>query len=151
MAYLRADCSLRVVYRVRCMPGEDPLLAVASDVASSRRPFERVLIGRAAELLHVAVTGRIGDCSPEDAGVWVARRARELLAQGLETPGFAEAYAAVADFGDFIRPFYGVTLFDEDGRIVLDDARLGTEIDLPMVVGERLVSSERDGWLFGRN
>jgi hypothetical protein len=140
VAYLAADGSLVACHGIALMPGENALLAVAADAANYE--FAEVLTGRAAELLHIAVTGRFLGEPAERSGGWVARRARECLADGLDDLDFAAAYGAVALFGDFIMPFLGVTKLDVRGRPLMDLTEYSTRVDIPIceeVFNDRVV------------
>jgi hypothetical protein len=131
VAYLDEAGGLVACHGIRIWAGENPLLAVAADAEC--REYAEVLVGRAAELLHIAVTGRLVGELPDVAGAWSARRAREALACNLDRVGFAEAYGAVALWGDFIVPWYGVCRLDERGRPLLDLSEYTMRLDIPIV------------------
>lgn len=135
VAYVDRDDELIDCYVVSLMPGEDPVDAVARDARSRPAEMCQVVVGEAAELLHLAIAGRM---SGEDVRLACCQRA--VVARGIlayaDREDFAVCYAAAARFGDWIRPWWGMTLLDERGRIVLDAVEYGERVDLPLgVVG----------------
>ena len=134
VAYLDAECRLLNVYGMQLMTAEDPVAAVARD-AQSQKWMCQVLVGEAAELLLLAVAGRLSWEPVSAANPLRALQARSVLAFGIDRePGFREAYAAVAQWGDFIYPWFGAVALDVDGRLLLDLVEYDEMVDLPMVV-----------------
>lgn len=135
VAYLDAECRLLNVYGLQLMTAEDPIAAVGRD-AQSQKGLCQVIVGQAAELLLLAVSGRLSWEPIKAANPLRALQARSILAFGIDRePGFAEVYAAVAQWGDFICPWYGAVALDERGRLLLDLPEYEEMVDLPMVVG----------------
>lgn len=134
LAYLDAECRLWNVYGLQLMTAEDPIAAVVRD-AESQKELCQVIVGQAAELLMLAIAGRLSWEPVEAANPLRALQARSILAFGIDRePGFAEAYAAVAQWGDFICPWYGAVALDERGGLLLGLAEYDEIVDLPMVV-----------------
>ena len=134
VAYLTPGCRLLNVYGLQLMTGECPIAAVARD-AQSQKWMCQVLVGEAAELLMLSVVGRLSWEPVSAANPLRALQARSVLAFGIERePGFSEAYAAAALWGDFIYPWFGATALGEDGRLLLDLPEYAETLDLPMVV-----------------
>lgn len=134
VAYLTPGYRLLNVYGIQLMMGEDPIAAVARD-AQSQKWLCQVIVGEAAELLFVAIAGRLSWESVRAANPLRALQARSVLSFGIDRePGFSEAYAAAALWGDFIYPWFGAVALDEDGRLLLDLPEYNETVDLPMVV-----------------
>lgn len=85
-------------------------------------------VGLAAELLLIAITGWTEGCGPEDADPVEAWLARRVLASGasIGLGSFFAAYALVGEWGDFIRPWFG---------LAPHDLRYGPRMDVPPFVG----------------
>ena len=133
-AYLDRECRLLRVYGIEMMNGEDSIAAVARD-AREQNEVCQVIVGPAAELLFLAVTGRLASERVTAANPLRSLQARSILAFGVDRePGCAEAYAAVADWGDHIKPWYGAVALDARGRLLLDLPEYDECVDLPMVV-----------------
>ena len=132
VAYLTYDYQLIDAYPIRFFPGEDLDVVVARDMGCrSWRGRSLAVTGLAAELLHIAITGRVLDDGPEDASPVVARLARDALAaKAAQGAGFAAAEAAVRAWGNFVRPWFGCVALDE-GWIVVDDPRYAEQLELP--------------------
>jgi len=147
VAYLTPDYRLVNAYPIRTIPGEDLDVVVSRDMECrpSRGQRSLAVTGLAAELLHIAITGRVLGDRPEDASPGVARLARDVLAASIgQGAGFAAADVAVRAWGDFIRPWFGCVVLDSEGRILMDDPRYVERLEVPLFVeGEY---DER--WLF---
>lgn len=141
IAYLDRECNLLDVYASTVFAGADVVAVVAREarwrwnLTSPVGGMCQVLVGPAAELLYIAIAGRLLEAGPEDAMPGRAAIARAILAANLDRPGFSEAYAAVAHWGDFIMPWYGTLALDDCGRLLLDLEEYGDRIDIPMTVG----------------
>lgn len=135
VAYLDEECGLIRAYPLRLMPGEDMEVAVAAD-ARAQCGCCQVIVGPAAELLYVAVSGRLLDMDVAEAAPRRAAIARAILASNLEAPGFSEAYAAAVGFGDWIEPWYGLVALDQ-GELLSDLECYRERIDLPLTLGVR--------------
>ena len=134
VAYLDRECCLLNVYGLQLMTGECPIAAVARD-AQSQKVMCQVLVGEAAELLLLAIAGRLSWESVKAANPLRALQARSILAFGIERePGFADAYAAVAQWGDYISPWFGATALDENGGLLLELPECAERVDVPMVL-----------------
>lgn len=148
VAYLTPDDELIDAYPIALVPGTDVEALIAADVAT-KPPGCQVLVGIPAELLHVAITGRRLDDAPEDARPWLGWAARQTLADNIDLPDCAAAYAATVRFGDFIRPWYGTVALDETGRLILDDPRYDEVLDIPLLT-EYDFARSKDGRLLER-
>ncbi len=134
VAYLDEEARLLSCYAIQLMHGEDAAAAVASD-AQRQRQLCQVIVGQAAELLFLGISGRLAWEPIRAANPLRALQARSILAYGIgREPGFDDAYAAVADWGDHIYPWYGAVALDENtGRLILGLPEYDHRVDLPMV------------------
>lgn len=148
VAYLTCDHRLIDVYSIRFFPGDDLDVMVSKDMESCTGMGRQsvAVTGLAAELLFIAVSGRMLDVTPKDADPDVAWQARRALGLRVgKSVDFAAAYAAVAVWGDFIKPWFGCVALDDEGGILVDDPRYDERIDLP-IYKEGL--EDEYGWLF---
>lgn len=84
-----------------------------------------VLTGPIADLLYVALAGHAYNKSPHEASTHAARSARAIiLSLRSYRRSWELAHQAIQVYGDYIQPFLGVSVLDEDGR--------------PDIVGERI-------------
>ncbi len=148
VAYLTCDYRLIDAYPIRFLPSRD-LDAMLSMDMGSRTGMGRQSVavsGLAAELLFIAVSGRMLDVTPKDADPDVAWQARRALGLRVgECVDFAAAYAAVSAWGDFIKPWFGCVALDSEGGILVDDPRYDERVDIP-IYAEGL--EDEYGWLF---
>lgn len=133
VAYLTPDCEIVNVYPIRLLTHQCPANVIARD-ARSQNQLCQVLVGLPAELLHIAITGRLLDDYPSAADPHMARLARMMLADNIDFPNCAVAYRAAVRFGDFIKPWWGMWKLDQDRTIIVDDPVYDETLDLPLVL-----------------
>lgn len=93
-------------------------------------PQAVVICGKRAELLYTSISGHSMSETPDKSSPVKSRLARATLAAGRSDPESILINEVIAQWGDYIRPWFGCHMIDSNGNIILDTEAYNTIFDL---------------------